>query len=109
MLALRQLIPEYHTLAHPNAQIDNAIFWRDGNGIMECGLIDSWHGSLEMLQSHLLALGPSHFMRSYFRRENSFVMQSHSVYMDFISKHKSHPLSLEATLESASRIPTQLI
>ena len=38
---LRQMIPEYYTLAHPNAQIDNAIFWRDGNGIMECGLIES--------------------------------------------------------------------
>jgi len=40
-----QMIPEYYTLAHPNAQIDNAIFWRDGNGIMECGLID-WGGAM---------------------------------------------------------------
>ena len=40
------MIPEYHTLAHPNAQIDNAIFWRNDSGLMECGLIDPWRRCL---------------------------------------------------------------
>jgi len=37
------MIPEYFTLAHPNAQIDNAWYWRDEDGKVEAGLLD-WGG-----------------------------------------------------------------
>ena len=36
------LIPEYRCLAHPNAQIDNAMFWKNEHGALECGLLDAW-------------------------------------------------------------------
>lgn len=36
-----QLIPEYNCFAHPNAQVDNAMFWKE-NGAIQCGLIDAW-------------------------------------------------------------------
>eukprot|EP00747_Dinoflagellata_sp_TGD_P034088 gnl/TRDRNA2_/TRDRNA2_137045_c0_seq1.p1 gnl/TRDRNA2_/TRDRNA2_137045_c0~~gnl/TRDRNA2_/TRDRNA2_137045_c0_seq1.p1 ORF type:complete len:695 (+),score=163.53 gnl/TRDRNA2_/TRDRNA2_137045_c0_seq1:104-2086(+) len=43
------MIPEYFTLIHPNAQVDNAFYWRDENNSMQCGLLD-WggvaHGSI---------------------------------------------------------------
>mmetsp|Transcript_62697 Transcript_62697/g.178022 ORF Transcript_62697/g.178022 Transcript_62697/m.178022 type:complete len:529 (+) Transcript_62697:2279-3865(+) len=35
-----QLMPEYFSLAHPNAQIDNAFFWRDAQGTTVAGLTD---------------------------------------------------------------------
>ncbi|CAJ1432996.1 unnamed protein product [Effrenium voratum] len=38
-----QLIPEYNCFAHPNAQVDNAMFWKE-NGAIQCGLID-WGGA----------------------------------------------------------------
>lgn len=38
----QMLIPEYRSLAHPNAQIDNAMFWKNESGVLECGLIDPW-------------------------------------------------------------------
>ncbi|CAK9076325.1 unnamed protein product [Durusdinium trenchii] len=37
------LIPEYCCLAHPNAQIDNAMFWKGQSGL-EAGIID-WGGA----------------------------------------------------------------
>jgi len=40
------LIPEYRCLAHPNAQIDNAMFWKNEHGALECGLLDAWQGLL---------------------------------------------------------------
>lgn len=40
----QMLIPEYRSLAHPNAQIDNAMFWKNESGVLECGLID-WGGA----------------------------------------------------------------
>merc|ERR1712007_287119 len=42
-------IPEYFSLTHPNAQVDNAWYWRNTAGNIECGLLD-WggvqHGSI---------------------------------------------------------------
>jgi len=38
-----KVMPEYTALAHPNAQVDNAYYWRDEAGKMECGLLD-WDG-----------------------------------------------------------------
>lgn len=34
------VIPEFYSIAHPNAQIDNAFYWRDGEGNVQCGLLD---------------------------------------------------------------------
>lgn len=52
MSAYSLLVPEYWTLAHPNAQIDNAFYWRAESGEMECGLLD-WgatnHGSIPIV------------------------------------------------------------
>jgi len=36
-------IPEFATLCHPNAQVDNAFYWRDDAGEVKCGLLD-WGG-----------------------------------------------------------------
>lgn len=36
-------IPEYFSLTHPNAQVDNAWYWRDQEGAVQCGLLD-WGG-----------------------------------------------------------------
>lgn len=38
-----RIMPEYLALAHPNAQVDNAYYWRDEAGVMQCGLLD-WDG-----------------------------------------------------------------
>lgn len=35
-----QMMPEYFSLCHPNAQVDNAFYWRDDNGDMQAGLLD---------------------------------------------------------------------
>ncbi|ORW97728.1 hypothetical protein AWB92_03500 [Mycobacterium sp. IEC1808] len=32
--------PDYVALCHWNANIDNAWFWRDGDGVLRCGLLD---------------------------------------------------------------------
>jgi len=44
-----RMVPEYFALIHPNAQIDNAYYWRDDTGAAHCGLLD-WggcsHGSM---------------------------------------------------------------
>jgi hypothetical protein len=37
--------PEFIALCHWNANIDNAWFWRDGRGELECGLLDWGHAS----------------------------------------------------------------
>jgi len=42
------LQPEYFALAHPNAQIDNAFFWRREDRSMACGLTD--FGSMSHMQ-----------------------------------------------------------
>lgn len=34
------MMPEYWSLGHPNAQIDNAFFWRDYSGVVMAGLTD---------------------------------------------------------------------
>lgn len=34
------IMPEYLTLAHPNAQIDNAFYWKDAEGKVQAGLLD---------------------------------------------------------------------
>jgi len=34
------IFPEYHTLAHPNAQIDNGFYWQNEEGQTQAGLID---------------------------------------------------------------------
>lgn len=31
---------DFITLVHSNLQVDNAYFWRDENGVMQCGLLD---------------------------------------------------------------------
>merc|ERR1711862_585064 len=36
-------IPEYFALVHPNAQVDNAFYWKDMAGGVQCGLLD-WGG-----------------------------------------------------------------
>jgi len=36
-------MPEYFSLVHPNAQVDNAWYWRDPEGTLQCGLLD-WGG-----------------------------------------------------------------
>jgi len=36
-------IPEFFSLVHPNAQVDNAFYWLNPTGDMECGLLD-WGG-----------------------------------------------------------------
>lgn len=36
-------IPEYYSLVHPNAQVDNAFYWKDSAGEIRCGLLD-WGG-----------------------------------------------------------------
>jgi hypothetical protein len=42
-------VPEYFALTHPNAQVDNAFYWKDMQGALQCGLLD-WggvqHGSI---------------------------------------------------------------
>mmetsp|Transcript_42499 Transcript_42499/g.95975 ORF Transcript_42499/g.95975 Transcript_42499/m.95975 type:complete len:589 (-) Transcript_42499:77-1843(-) len=42
-------IPEYFSLIHPNAQVDNAFYWKSEDGEVRCGLLD-WggisHGSI---------------------------------------------------------------
>lgn len=35
-----QMVPEYFSLMHPNAQLDNAFYWRDENGQCQAGLLD---------------------------------------------------------------------
>merc|ERR1712048_144569 len=42
------LMPEYFSLGHPNAQIDNAFFWVNENGETQCGLTD--FGSMSQMQ-----------------------------------------------------------
>lgn len=42
------MMPEYFSLAHPNAQIDNAFFWRDHSGEIMAGLTD--FGSMSHVQ-----------------------------------------------------------
>jgi len=42
-----KLMPEYEALAHPNAQVDNAYYWRDEAGKMAAGLLD-WDGCTMM-------------------------------------------------------------
>jgi hypothetical protein len=42
-----QIMPEYTTLAHPNAQVDNAFYWRDEAAAMQCGLLD-WDGATQI-------------------------------------------------------------
>jgi len=37
-------VPEYFTLVHPNAQVDNAWYWRETDGTVKCGLLD-WGGA----------------------------------------------------------------
>mmetsp|Transcript_41747 Transcript_41747/g.73422 ORF Transcript_41747/g.73422 Transcript_41747/m.73422 type:complete len:649 (+) Transcript_41747:22-1968(+) len=39
--------PEYTALAHPNAQVDNAFYWRDEAGTMQSGILD-WDGAQNM-------------------------------------------------------------
>jgi hypothetical protein len=36
-------IPEYFSLVHPNAQVDNAFYWKTAEGESRCGLLD-WGG-----------------------------------------------------------------
>lgn len=36
-------IPEFYSIEHPNAQVDNAWYWKDEAGAMQCGLLD-WGG-----------------------------------------------------------------
>jgi len=36
-------IPEFFALCHPNAQVDNAFYWKDESGQTVCGLLD-WGG-----------------------------------------------------------------
>lgn len=36
-------IPEYFALCHPNAQVDNAFYWKSDAGEVQCGLLD-WGG-----------------------------------------------------------------
>jgi len=36
-------MPEYFALCHPNAQVDNAFYWKDEAGEVKCGLLD-WGG-----------------------------------------------------------------
>mmetsp|Transcript_74918 Transcript_74918/g.231431 ORF Transcript_74918/g.231431 Transcript_74918/m.231431 type:complete len:628 (+) Transcript_74918:2-1885(+) len=36
-------IPEFFSLCHPNAQVDNAFYWKDESGQTLCGLLD-WGG-----------------------------------------------------------------
>ena len=46
--AIKQFLhskPEFIALCHWNANIDNAWFWRDSRGKLECGLIDWGHAS----------------------------------------------------------------
>jgi len=49
------LFPEYFSLAHPNAQVDNAFYWRS-DGEMQCGLLD-WGSTLHMSMPQCLAGG----------------------------------------------------
>jgi len=37
------MMPEYLAMAHLNAQVDNAYYWRNEAGEMQCGLLD-WDG-----------------------------------------------------------------
>lgn len=37
------MVPEYWSLVHPNAQVDNAFYWTNDSGDMQCGLLD-WGG-----------------------------------------------------------------
>lgn len=48
------IMPEYWTLAHPNAMIDNAFYWRDGDGVVQCGMLD-WGGCSHMPMTRSLA------------------------------------------------------
>merc|ERR1712187_528690 len=32
--------PEYYSLLHPNAQVDNAFYWKNAAGEVQCGLLD---------------------------------------------------------------------
>lgn len=34
------VIPEYETIVHPNAQLDNAYYWKDESGQVQAGLLD---------------------------------------------------------------------
>lgn len=36
----QKMMPEYYALTHPNAQVDNAYYWRNDAGEMQCGLLD---------------------------------------------------------------------
>merc|ERR1712032_1596885 len=38
-----QAIPEFFSLCHPNAQVDNAFYWKSETGEIQCGLLD-WGG-----------------------------------------------------------------
>lgn len=37
-------VPEYFSLVHPNAQVDNAFYWKNDVGTVQCGLLD-WGGA----------------------------------------------------------------
>lgn len=55
-LAIRQFLygkPEFIALCHWNANVDNAWFWRDGQGELQCGLID-WGRVGQMSVAHAL-------------------------------------------------------
>lgn len=49
IMVYTSIMPEYWSLIHPNAQVDNAWYWREMNGDVSCGLLD-WgivmHGSM---------------------------------------------------------------
>jgi len=38
-----RVVPEYFSLCHPNAQVDNAWYWKNEDGVVQCGLLD-WGG-----------------------------------------------------------------
>ena len=55
-LAIRKFLyskPEFIALCHWNANVDNAWFWRDGQGELQCGLID-WGRVGQMSVAHAL-------------------------------------------------------
>src|SRR6202020_824086 len=45
--------PAYIALSHFNAHIDNAWFWRDGSGTLQCGLLD-WQRGRQMNVAYAL-------------------------------------------------------
>ncbi|MES2488797.1 MAG: hypothetical protein V4607_03330 [Pseudomonadota bacterium] len=55
-LAIKRFLygkPEFIALCHWNANVDNAWFWRDGQGELQCGLID-WGRVGQMSVAHAL-------------------------------------------------------